>query len=160
MTLSMGIHRGRGFPARFTYRHYLWAHLRGHRNSWHGVCSQMHWHPLWITRMNMLSMGISHWQYVWPFCSWVYLPDICLRYIFAGHCHFRHIVRALYFFAFFAGIVLEHSSLTLSNVACPSDMCNLATFPGHRILGIFPGHKFFWACFMKINFLDMFPAVP
>ena len=114
--------------------------------------------------MNMLSMGISHWQYVWPFCSWVYLPDICLRYIFAGHCHFRHIFRALYFLTFFAGIVLEHSSLTLSNVACPSDMCNLATFPGHRILGIFPGHKFFghkcfWACFMKINFLDMFPAL-
>ena len=76
--------------------------------------------------------------------------------------NFGHYMAVL---TFFAGIVLKHSSLTLSNVACPSDMCNLATFPGHRILGIFPGHKFFghkffWACFMKINFLDMFPAVP
>ena len=169
MTLSMGIYRGRGFPARFTYRHYLWAHLRGHRNSWHGVCSQMHWHPFRITCMTIISMGISHWQYAWSFYSCVYLADIYLVDIFTGNCHFWHIFRALCFLTFCAGIVLEHSFLTLSNVACPSDMYNLDIFPGH----IFFGHisrtiifldilndKTTRTCFMKINFLDMLPALP
>ena len=148
MALSMGIHRGRGFPARFTDRHYLWAHLRGHRNNWHGVCSQMHWHPLQINRMSILSMGISHWQYVWSFYSCVCLPDICLWDIFTGHCHFWHMSRALCFLTFIAGIVLGSSSSASSNVACFSDMYNLATFPGHRFLGMFPGQKYFWAYFM------------
>ena len=169
MTLSMGIHRGRGFPAQFTYRHFLWAHLRGHRNNWHGVCSQMHWHPFRRTRMSVLSMGISHWQYAWSFYSCVYPADIYLVDIFTGHCHFWHIFRELYFLTFFAGIILEHSPPALSNVACLSDMYNLAIFPGH----IFFGHisrtiifldilddKTTRTCFMKINFLDMFPAVP
>ena len=147
MTSSMGIYRGRGFPARFTYRHYLWAHLRGHRNSWHGVCSQMHWHPFRITRMNMLSMGISHWQYAWSFYSCVYLADIYLVDIFTGNCHFWHIFRVLCLLTFCAGIVLEHSFLTLSNVACPSDMYNL---------DIFPGHIFFGHISRTIIFLDMF----
>ena len=165
MTLSMGIHRGRGFPARFTYRNFLWAHLRGHRNNWHGVCSQMHWHTLWITRMTVLSMGISHWQYVWSFYSCVYLVDICLVEIFTGHCHFWHIFRALYFLTFFASIVLEHSPPALSNVACLSDMYNLAIFPGHIFFGhisrafIFLGmfyDKTTRACYMDINCVSMF----
>ena len=156
MTLSMGIHRGRGFPARFTYRHYLWAHLRGHRNSWHGVCSQMHWHPFRITCMTIISMGISHWQYAWSFYSCVYLADIYLVDIFTGNCHFWHILRALCLLTSCAGIVLEHSSPALSNVACPSDMCSLATFPGHRFLGIFPGHDFSWAYAPNKVFKDIF----
>ena len=143
----MGIYRGRGFPARFTYRHYLWAHLRGHRNSWHGVCSQMHWHPFRIICMTIISMGISHWQYAWSFYSCVYLADIYLVDIFTGNCHFWHIFRALCILTFCAGIVLEHSFLTLSNVACPSDMYNL---------DIFPGHIFFGHISRTINFLDMF----
>ena len=36
---------------------------------------------------------------------------------------------------FCAGIVLEHSFLTLSDVACPSDMYNLDIFPGHIFFG-------------------------
>ena len=167
MALSMGIHRGRGFPARFTYRHHLWAHLREHRNNWHGVCSQMHWHPLRITRMTILSMDISHWKYLWPLYACIYLADIYLVGIFTGHCHFWHIFRALYFLTFFAGMVLEHSPPALSNVVCLSDMCNLAIFPGHIFLGhisrayIFLGmfyDKTTRKCYMNINCVSMFPG--
>ena len=90
---------------------------------------------MWITRKNMLSMGISHWQYAWSFYSCVYLADIYLVDIFTGNCHFWHIFRALCILTFCAGIVLEHSFLTLSNVACPSDMYNLDIFPGHIFFG-------------------------
>ena len=47
--------------------------------------------------MIMLSMDISHWQYVWPFYSCVYLPDIYLRDIFAGHCHFLTYISGIVF---------------------------------------------------------------
>ena len=81
----MGMYLGRGFPAQQSYYHARCANLRSHKENSHGVCPQIHLHQLSIYRMGMLLMGISHWQYVWSFCSCAYRPDIYLRGISTQH---------------------------------------------------------------------------